>query len=107
MPKIIKMLKKHKKLSVLASIFILIAIFAIVKNINKNGNEVSYETVAAQKDILINIISGTGQVYALDQVEIKPKVSGKISYINVKNGQKINRGDLLARLDGKDAEKDL
>lgn len=91
----------------MALILISIISFATIKNITKKNGVVTHETISAQKDILINVISGTGQVFALDQIEVKPKIAGKISYINIKNGQKVNRGDLLLQLDSEAAEKDL
>jgi HlyD family secretion protein len=105
--KILKIIKKYKKISILALILISIISFATIKNITKKNGVVTHETISAQKDILINVISGTGQVFALDQIEVKPKIAGKISYINIKNGQKVNRGDLLLQLDSEAAEKDL
>ena len=38
-------------------------------------------------------------------MEVKPKVSGDVIYVGVKNGQEIRAGTLIARLDTKDAQK--
>jgi len=66
---------------------------------------VRYVFAQAQKGTLVVSISGTGQVSALNQVDIKPKVSGDIVYIGAKNGQQVRAGALLVQLDISDAQK--
>ncbi|MEK7086681.1 MAG: HlyD family efflux transporter periplasmic adaptor subunit, partial [Patescibacteria group bacterium] len=42
---------------------------------------------------------------ASNQVEIKPKVSGEVLYVGVKNGQEVGVGTLIAQIDSTDAQK--
>jgi len=60
---------------------------------------------AVEKGTLIVSVSGSGQVSALDQIDIKSTVSGEIAYIDVKNGQEVKAGTLIAQLDTRDAQK--
>lgn len=64
-----------------------------------------YVSARVQKGALIVSISGSGQVSASNQMDIKPKVSGDVAYVGVKNGQEIKAGALIAQLDATDAQK--
>ncbi|MEK7117820.1 MAG: HlyD family efflux transporter periplasmic adaptor subunit, partial [Patescibacteria group bacterium] len=52
-------------------------------------------------------ISGSGQVSALNQIEVKSKVSGDVVSVAVINGQEVRAGDLLLQLDSRDAQKSV
>lgn len=74
------------------------------KVFNDDG-AVRYALAQVQKGTLIVSISGSGQVSASNQLDIKPKVSGDVVYVGVKNGQEVKAGDLIAQIDTSDAEK--
>jgi len=57
--------------------------------------------------MLISSISGTGQVSASNQVEINPKVSGDLVSVNVKVGQTVKQGDLIAQIDARSAARSV
>lgn len=48
-----------------------------------------------------------GKVQALDRVEISFEVSGKLTVLLVKEGQKVKKGDIIARLDPSDYQSRL
>jgi RND family efflux transporter MFP subunit len=52
-------------------------------------------------------VSGSGQVSASNQVDIKPKVSGDIISLNVKAGQEVKEKDIIAQIDVKDSIRSL
>ncbi len=62
-------------------------------------------TTQVQKGILIVSITGSGQTSVSNQVDVKPKASGDIIYVGVKNGQEVKAGMLLAQIDSRDAQK--
>ncbi len=62
-------------------------------------------TTQVQKGILIVSITGSGQTSVSNQVDVKPKASGDIIYVGVKNGQEVTAGMLLAQIDSRDAQK--
>ncbi|MDO8505415.1 MAG: efflux RND transporter periplasmic adaptor subunit [bacterium] len=64
-----------------------------------------YVVGAVEKGSIIVSISGSGQVSSSSQVDVKPKVSGDVTVIAVKNGQEVNAGALLVQLDSADALK--
>jgi HlyD family secretion protein len=72
---------------------------------NGSSAETRYVLAAVQKGTLITSVSGSGQISASDQVDIKSKASGDVIFVGVKNGQIVKTGTLLAQLDSSDAQK--
>ncbi len=70
---------------------------------SETGN--GYILTAARRGTLVQTVGGTGQVSALNQIDLKPKASGEIDYIGVKEGQTVGAGALILRLDTAEAEK--
>jgi len=68
---------------------------------------VRYVTASVTRGALITSLSGTGQVSASSQVDIKSKVSGDVIGVYVKAGQEVKSGTVLAYLDAGDALKSL
>lgn len=66
-----------------------------------------YVLAAVERGTLISSLSGTGQISASDQVDIKPEVSGDITAVYVAAGQKVKAGDLIAKIDSTDAYKSV
>src|SRR5262245_20579995 len=54
---------------------------------------------------LVTSVDGTGQVSAVSQVDVKPKVSAQIIKLLVSEGQQVSAGTALAYLDSTDAQK--
>ena len=103
--KILKFVSQHK---IITAIIILVIVFGGYfgyKSFTKNGQQTRYVLASIEKGTLIVSVSGSGQVSASNQVDIKPKVSGEIVYLNAKAGQEVKAGTLLAQLDTTDAQK--
>lgn len=64
-----------------------------------------YVTQAAEKGTLVVSVSGSGQISALNQVDVKPEASGRIIAIPVSNGMYVSAGQIIGKLDTQDAEK--
>ncbi len=69
--------------------------------------ETSYVLASVQKGTLIVSVSGSGQISASDQVDIKPKVSGDVVWLGIKAGQEIKQGQTILSLDDTDAKKEI
>lgn len=67
--------------------------------------ETRYVLGAAEKGTLVVSVTGSGQVSALNQVDVKPKISGDVIYVGAKNGDSVSAGTTLAILDTKDAKQ--
>jgi HlyD family secretion protein len=107
MNKIRLYIKTHKK----TSIFILILVIALgywgYKKITDTSGETRYITAKVEKGEIVSSVSGTGQVSAYNQIDIKSEVSGNVIYTMSGNGQKVSAGTLIAQLDTKDAQKSV
>ncbi len=59
---------------------------------------VEYETEKLFKTNIVNKTVATGKVIPLEEVEIKPQISGIIDQIFVEEGSNIKKGDLIAKV---------
>lgn len=91
--------KKKKKLIIIWSLVAIIAI-AVVLSLTvftpKNLQEVTIES--PQVRAITEIISANGKVQPETEVKISPEVSGEIVELTVKEGDWVNKGDLLVRI---------
>jgi membrane fusion protein (multidrug efflux system) len=62
------------------------------------GGPVSVNVVVVQPQALNNIIQSNGTVLANEEVEVRSEISGIIKKIHFKEGQKVQKGQLLATL---------
>ena len=70
-----------------------------------SAEEIKYVLAPVKKGTLIISVSGSGQILASNQADIKPKVSGEIMSVYVTSGQEAAEGALLAAIDARDAER--
>jgi len=103
--KIFNLITRHRTIAVIGLLIIIIGGYFGYKKIAGNRNLIRYVTATVKKGALIISIPGNGQVSASDQVDIKPKISGDVVYVGVKNGQEVKTGALLAQIDTRDAQK--
>jgi len=69
---------------------------------------VTYKTTIAEKGTLLVSVTGTGQIEAQSQVDLKPVVAGDaidVKNVYVKNDQAVKKNDMIALLDTEDAQK--
>lgn len=59
------------------------------------------------KGSVAETVSGTGQVSATSQVELKPKVNANVTQVLVAPGDVVSKGQVLFRLDARDAYKQV
>jgi len=103
--KIFKQILGHKLITGIILILIIGGGYFGYQKLAGNKNTVRYATATVEKGTLIVSVSGSGQVSVSDQVDIKPKVSGDIVYVGVKNGWEVKDGALLAQIDTRDTGK--
>ncbi len=97
----------HKKRSVAG--FLVLAVlgyWGIGKLINTAG-EIRYVMASTQKNTIVVSITGSGQVSASNQVDVKAKTSGDVVYVGVKSGDEVRAGTILVQLDARDAQKSV
>lgn len=66
----------------------------------------SLRLTARKKDLVIEVID-TGKVQPKERIEIKSKVAGQVLEVAVEEGRRVEKGQLLLRLDPTDFERDV
>jgi HlyD family secretion protein len=103
MKKILNLVMKYKIYSLIAvTIAVVVGGYFTYQKLVK-AETVQYVSQAVTKGTLVTSISGTGQVSASSQIEIKPKVSSDVTGVKIKLGQSVKKGDVLVQLNAKDA----
>jgi HlyD family secretion protein len=102
-----KYASEHKFIFTVFIIVILYFAYWIYGTITAVPVQTKYVVSSAQKGNLVVSLSGSGQVSATTQIDIKPKVSGDIVYIGAKSGDYVRAGALLVQLNDKDAQKSV
>src|SRR3989338_8259605 len=103
--KIFKAATKHKIVSLVVLLVIIGAGFMGYNKFKSGQVQESYLPSAVVKGTLITSVSSSGQISASNQVDIKSKVSGDIIKVAAVSGQEVKAGDLIARIDTRDAYK--
>lgn len=68
---------------------------------------VSYITEPIIRKNIEKTVNATGEVKAIELVTVGAQTSGKIEYLPVKVGQRIQKGDLIAQIDSTTQENDV
>lgn len=103
-------MKKNKKIKYIILVLVLCLLpiiyyyFAV-----KSSNKPNYITTSVRKGDIEDSVLATGSISALKTVSVGSQATGQIKTLNVKLGQKVKKGDLIAQLDSetqKDSLKD-
>ena len=81
--------------------------FLSSKGSDSGMNEVKIKEVIVERGTFQIIVTANGVVKSIDRIEIKSKASGEIVELPVEEGDFINQGDLIARLDQKDERAEV
>jgi len=65
------------------------------------------DVLIAEPQTLENSIEANGTIVANEYVELHPEVSGRITYLNVPEGKKVQQGELIARVYDEDLQAQL
>jgi len=93
---------KSKK--ILLYVFIIAAVALIVLVIGKKkgwfGNEIKIKVAVEKSGVrdIVEVITANGKVQPETEVKISPEVSGEIVELNVKEGDFVQKGDLLVKI---------
>lgn len=94
----------HKKFSALILAVLILAAYAIFKPESSEA-VTQYVFARVQKQDVSVSVTGSGQVSALDQVDVSSQVSGTVDYVGVKAGDAVKKGKVIAGLDSADARR--
>ncbi len=101
-----KKILTNKKFLVIAAIVIIIAAYYAYGAIRGGtSTKLQYVTTKAQKGTLVVSVSGSGQIAALYQIDIKAQVAGEITWIGVSAGDKVKANQAIMKMDDTDAQQ--
>lgn len=98
MKKIITWIVKHKIISAILLLALIFVGYRVAKGSGAN-TETRYLLGTVTRETLVSSISGTGQVSASNQVDLKSKTSNNLIFLKAKVGQEVKKGELLAEVD--------
>jgi membrane fusion protein, multidrug efflux system len=95
-------------------LIIAIAMFSSCKSKKKETKTTSQANQPTIVDVLVvtpktipNTIEANGSVVAGEYVEIRPEVSGRLTYLNIAEGSRVSKGAVIARINDADLRAQL
>ncbi len=95
----------HKIATAILAVILLYGLYWTYGKLTSTAAQTTYVLSAVTKGTITSSVSGTGQVSAFSQVDVKANASANITSVAVKNGQSVKAGALLVHLDTTDADK--
>jgi len=94
------MAKLKKKTIIWLSAAAVLIIIIVVVVAKKNGHQATtVQTEIVSKQNIVETVTATGKIEPKTQVKISADVAAKITHLGVKEGDWVEKGDLLVRLD--------
>ncbi|MFZ8848171.1 MAG: efflux RND transporter periplasmic adaptor subunit [Minisyncoccia bacterium] len=96
---------KSKKFYFALIILLIIGYFVYPRIFKKES--LRYVLGEVQRGGLEIKVSGTGEIIPIEEINVKSKVSGEVVNLNVKEGDKVYKGQVLAKIDSRSLEKTI
>ena len=95
--------KKKKKgrtglVIAIVGVFVLLAIVAIVLSRGGNSETIAVEVTTVSSRTIVQTVTATGVIDPETQVKISPEVSGEIVFLGAQEGEHVQRGQVLVRI---------
>jgi HlyD family secretion protein len=90
--------KKRRKIIVFSAIGVVLAGLAAFAIFRKREAVITIQTEKVARRHLTEIVSANGKIQPVVQVKISPEVSGEIIELPVKEGQCVQKGDLVVKI---------
>jgi HlyD family secretion protein len=90
--------KKRKKRVIFFLIGVALVALIVTAVFKKKEAVITIQTEKVSRHSLTNLVVANGQIQSVVQVTISPEVSGEIVALPVKEGQLVNQGDLLVKI---------
>lgn len=84
-----------KKKYIFIVLALVVLVFVVVKFFTGKDDSVVVELATVDEIDLVETVSGTGKIQPEIEIKITPEVSGEIINLPIKEGQVVNKGDLL------------
>jgi HlyD family secretion protein len=90
--------KKGRKVIVFSIIGIVLVALTVAAIFHKSEPVITVQTEKVVRTNLVELVMANGKIQPVMQVHISPEVSGEIIELAVKEGQHVNKGDLLLKI---------
>jgi HlyD family secretion protein len=106
---IIAFLKANKIKVVIVGIILGVAVITLPSRVTSalQGPEARYETAKVKKEDLTQSVSASGIITAENQVDLKFQTSGLLTWVGVKEGDRVQKWQAIASLDKRSLEMTL
>ena len=105
--KISNFTKRHKIIGVVITIMLVAGGYWTYSIFVSPDSETRFVLGAVKKGTIIASVGASGQVTTLDQIDIKPKAAGDITWVGIKAGDVVRAGQALASIDSTGAKQDI
>lgn len=95
------MFRKNRLLWILLAVAIVLVLFIVIGKKNGwigGGDATQVTTEKVSKRTIIEKVSASGKIYPTVEVKLSPDVSGELTELNVKEGDSVKEGQLLAKI---------
>ncbi len=96
---------KSKKFYFALIILLIIGYFVYPRIFKKENTR--YILGEVQRGNLEIKVSGTGEIIPIEEINVKSKVGGGVAFLNVKEGDNVYQGQILAKIDSRSLEKTI
>ncbi len=93
-----KQKKSNKKVIIIFSSIIVLAIVAVAIFAGRGKRDIEVTTEKASRRTIVQKVSAIGKIKPETEVKISPETSGEIIEMNIKEGDNVKAGQLLARI---------
>ena len=89
-----------KRIIIGAAVVVLIVVVLVFISTRKRGSsETSVQTAKVERQRIVETVTATGRIQPITQVKISADVAAKITHLGVKEGDWVEKGELLVQLD--------
>ena len=71
------------------------------------GFALPVEVAVARQDTVVDALAATGQIEAIQAIELRPDIEGRIVAITVREGQEVGKGTALFKIDDQELKATL
>jgi len=107
MKKIIHFIKRHKVFTIFLAVILMASSVTVPLKAKSSAEKNKPQTVEVKKTHLRSTVSASGAVSAENQVDLKFQTSGMLSWVGVKEGDRVKKWQAIASLDKRELEKNL
>jgi HlyD family secretion protein len=90
---------KKKRIALGVGVAVLLAAVVGANVLRERGKRVPVQTQKVSRKDLVSVVSASGEVRPKRYVNVSANVSGRITFLLVKEGDTVKRGQVLARID--------